>query len=73
MKCFSYRIIHKQLVYFFPTVLEVQRRQRQNASDFYLEVNEWQASINIASSNFADNGLYYLSSSVWKNEIYIYI
>ena len=45
---------------------------RQNASDFYLDDHEWQTNINIASSNFADNGLYYLLSSVWK-KIYIYI
>ena len=48
---------------------------RQNASDFYLDDHEWQTNINIASSNFADNGLYYLLSSVWKKKknIYIYI
>ena len=51
---------------FCPTVLEVQKAYRQNASDFYFDVHEWQTNINIASSNFADNGLYYLSSSVWK-------
>ena len=45
---------------------------RQNASDFYLDDHEWQTNINIASSNFADNGLYYLLSSVWKKKIYIY-
>ena len=45
---------------------------RQNASDFYLDDHEWQTNINIASSNFADNGLYYLLSSVWKKK-YIYI
>ena len=33
---------------------------RQNASNFYLEKHEWQASINISSGNFADNGLYTL-------------
>ena len=30
---------------------------RQNASYFYLEKHEWQASINISSGNFANNGL----------------
>ena len=30
---------------------------RQNASNFYLENHEWQASINISSRNFANNGL----------------
>ena len=53
-------------------MLEVQKAYRQNARDFYLDVHEWQTNINIASSNFADNGLYYLLSSVWKN-IYLYI
>nr|XP_058962437.1 adhesion G protein-coupled receptor L4-like isoform X3 [Pocillopora verrucosa] len=37
-------------------VLEVQKAYRQNASDFYFDVHEWQTNINIASSNFADNG-----------------
>ena len=46
---------------------------RQNASDFYLDDHEWQTNINIASSNFADNGLYYLLSSVWKKKKIIYI
>ena len=42
-------------------MLEVQKAYRQNASDFYFDVHEWQTNINIASSNFADNGLYYLN------------
>ena len=55
-------------------MLEVQKAYRQNARDFYLDVHEWQTNINIASSNFADNGLCYLLSSVWKKKfIYIYI
>ena len=59
-------------VFFCPSVLEVQMAYRQNASDFYLDDHEWQTNINIASSNFADNGLCYLLSSVGK-KIYIRI
>ncbi|XP_066029388.1 adhesion G protein-coupled receptor L4-like isoform X2 [Pocillopora verrucosa] len=36
--------------------LAIQNGYRQNASDFYLEEQEWQASINISSRNFRDNG-----------------
>ena len=31
---------------------------RQNATDFYLEENEWHTSINVPSENFAENGLF---------------
>ena len=41
-------------------VLGIQKVYRQNASNFYLEKHEWQASINISSGNFANNGLYTL-------------
>ena len=41
-----------------PSVLRIKKGQRQNASDFYLEKEEWQASINVPSANFAKNGLY---------------
>nr|XP_058948948.1 adhesion G protein-coupled receptor L4-like [Pocillopora verrucosa] len=37
-------------------VLRIQKGQRQNASDFYLGKEEWQASINVPSANFAKNG-----------------
>ena len=37
--------------------MEVQMAYRQNASEFYLDVHEWQTNVNIAASNFADNGL----------------
>ena len=45
---------------FLSKVLGIQNVYRQNANDFYLEKHEWQASINISSGNFADNGLYTL-------------
>ena len=47
-----------------PSVLRIQKVQRQNASDFYLGKEEWQASINVPSANFAKNGLYWLPSQL---------
>ena len=47
-----------------PSVLRIQKGQRQNASDFYLGKEEWQASINVPSANFAKNGLYWLPSQL---------
>ncbi|XP_027040093.1 chitinase-like protein PB1E7.04c [Pocillopora damicornis] len=46
-------------------LLGIQKGYRQNASNFYLEKHEWQASINISSGNFADNGLYTLLLSFY--------
>ena len=44
-------------VFFFsPTVLVIQKANRQNASDFNLEEQPWQARIHIASSNFEEDG-----------------
>lgn len=40
------------------TVLGMWKGYRQNATDFYLEENEWHASINVPSENFAENGLF---------------
>ncbi|XP_066022609.1 adhesion G protein-coupled receptor L4-like [Pocillopora verrucosa] len=37
-------------------VLVIQKVYRQNASDFHFEEQQWQATIDIASSNFEDNG-----------------
>ncbi|RMX45081.1 hypothetical protein pdam_00025156, partial [Pocillopora damicornis] len=37
-------------------VLGMWKGYRQNATDFYLEENEWHASINVPSENFAENG-----------------
>ena len=47
-----------------PSVLRIQKVQRQNASDFYLGKEEWQASINVPPANFAKNGLYWLPSQL---------
>ena len=47
-----------------PSVLRIQKGQHQNASDFYLGKEEWQASINVPSANFAKNGLYWLPSQL---------
>ena len=46
---------------FLSRVLGIQKGYRQYASNFYLEKQEWQASINISSRNIADNGLYTFS------------
>ncbi|XP_022784545.1 adhesion G protein-coupled receptor L4-like [Stylophora pistillata] len=37
-------------------VLGIQKGYHQNATDFFLDGKEWQASINISSENFAENG-----------------
>ena len=42
----------------FPTVLVIQKAYRLNASDFSFEVQQWHTRINIASSNFEENGSY---------------
>lgn len=47
-------------VFFLPTVLSIQKGYRQNTTDFSLEENELQATINISSANFAENGLFHL-------------
>ena len=43
---------------FFPTVLAIQKAYRQNKSGFHFEEQKWQARIDIASSNFEENGSY---------------
>ena len=43
---------------FFPTVLAIQKAYHQNASGFHFEKQQWQARIDIASSNFEKIGLY---------------
>ena len=55
----------KIILSFLSKVLGIQKGYRQNASNFYLEKHEWQASINISSGNFADNGLYTLLLSFY--------
>ena len=52
-KCF-----HLSLTVFFSTILDIKKVYRQNASDFHFEEQRWQARIDIASSNFEDNGSY---------------
>ena len=42
----------------FPTVLVIQKAYHLNASDFSFEVQQWRTRINIASSNFEENGSY---------------
>ena len=44
------------LVIFFPTVLVIQKAYRQNASGLLFEEQQWQARIDIVSSNFEENG-----------------
>ena len=46
------------ICHFFPTVLVIQKAYRQNASGFHFEEQQWQARIDIASSNFEENGSY---------------
>ena len=50
---------------FLSKVLGIQKGYKQNANNFYLEKHEWQASINISSENFANNGLYTLPLSFY--------
>ena len=61
MTYFVYNIKHMFVymsltVFFFPTVLVIQKAHPQNASDFNLEEQPWQARIHIASSNFEEDG-----------------
>ena len=44
--------------FFFPTVLVIQKAYRQKASGFNFEEQQWRARIDIASSNFEENGSY---------------
>ena len=46
------------ICHFFPTVLVIQKAYRQNASGLLFEEQQWQARIDIASSNFEENGSY---------------
>ena len=48
------------ICHFFPTVLVIQKAYRQNASGLLFEEQQWQARIDIASSNFEENGSYQL-------------
>ena len=48
------------ICHFFPTVLVIQKAYRQNASGFHFEEQQWPARIDIASSNFVENGSYEL-------------
>ena len=49
-KCF-----HLLLSFFFsPTVLVIQKAYHQNASDFHYEGQQWQARIDVGSSNFEE-------------------
>ena len=50
---------------FLSKVLGIQKGYKQNANNFYLEKHEWQASINISSGNFVNNGLYTLPLSFY--------
>ena len=43
---------------FFPTVLVIQKAYRQNTSGFHFEEKGWRTRIDIASSNFKENGSY---------------
>ena len=43
-------------VFLFPTVLVIQKAYHQNASGFHFEEQQWPAKIDIASSNFVENG-----------------
>ena len=42
----------------FLTVLAIQKAYRQNGSFFHFDEQRWQATIDIASSNFEENGSY---------------
>ena len=46
----------------FPTVLAIQKAYHWNASDFHFEEQQWHTRIDIASSNFEENGSYSLKS-----------
>ena len=47
-------------LFFFPTVLVIQKAYRKNASGFHFEEQQWRARIDIPSSNFEENGSYQL-------------
>ena len=49
-----------RLYFFCPSVLAIQKTYRKNASDFCLEKQELQTSLEVSSKNFANNGLYWL-------------
>ena len=55
-KCFYVYVIKVTL--FFPTVLVIQKAYRQNTSGFHFEEKGWRTRIDIASSNFKENGSY---------------
>ena len=44
--------------FFSPTVLVIQKAYHLNASGFDFEEQQWRARIDIASSNFEENGLW---------------
>ena len=45
-------------LFFFPTVLVIQKAYHKNASGFNFEEQQWRARIDIPSSNFEENGSY---------------
>ena len=45
------------ICHFFSTVLAIQKAYRHNAGGVYFEEQQWRARIDIASSNFEENGL----------------
>ena len=45
-------------LFFSPTVLVIQKAYHLNASGFDFEEQQWRARIDIASSNFEENGSY---------------
>ena len=47
------------LFLFCPSVLAIQKTYRKNASDFFLWRQELQASLEVSSKNFANDGLYW--------------
>ena len=54
-KCFHLSLT---VSFFGNSGLVIQKVHRQNASDFHFEEQPWQARIDIASSNFQENGSY---------------
>ena len=48
------------ICHFFSTVLAIQKAYRQNAGGVHFEEQQWRARIDIASSNFDENGSYWL-------------
>ena len=51
-------IVSAFICHFCPTVLAIQKAYRQNKSGFHFEEQQWQARIDIAASDFEENGSY---------------